>query len=105
MKTKQPAGFRVFVVGVEDGRFRISLKGKVTRSDLSAEALSLLLKKVKYDPLDESQILMCSSSMDFPEEDGARKDFDAHDALREAVVLMFPEEKRAKLRTAMENDQ
>jgi len=105
MKTKRPSGLKVFVLGIEKGRFRISLKRKVNRSaDLGAEGLSLLLQKVKFDPLAEDQHLVCSSSMDFPEEDGARKGFDAHDALREAVVLMFPEEKRAKIRAAMEKE-
>ena len=78
----------VLVVQIEDGRFRLNHNGKITRAPLTAEGLADLFRGVGYDPRDDESRLMCGSSIDFPEEDGAPAGFNGFDVVRKAVDLI-----------------
>ncbi len=77
---------KTLVVGIESGRFTVRASGtKVGDCELKPKALGELLASVNFDPRDDQ--LMCSSSVDFPEDDGAPKGFDGRKAVSEASAL------------------
>lgn len=78
----------VLVVQIEDGKFRLNHNGKITRAPLTPEGLAGLFRDAGYDPSDEDGRLMCGSSIDFPEEDGAPAGFDAFTAVQRALDLL-----------------
>lgn len=81
-------GNLVVVVGIEDGRFTIRLGGgRVDSSELNSGALARMLVRQGFNPDNENHIIMGSSSIDFPEEDGAPKRFNAHLELQSAILL------------------
>ncbi len=77
-----------FVIGIEKGCFTIRTGGSKRDScDLNAGALARMLVKAGYNARNEHHFLSRSSSIDFPEDDGAPRGFDAHEALRDAILL------------------
>lgn len=94
---------KVFTIGVSKGKFRVTdgTDENTHHTRLDASWLANILKQAGYDPMNELHHLMASSSIDFPEEDGAPEGFDAHAVLREAMVLSFPEDKQARVRAAL----
>lgn len=87
-KAKPAKGNLVLVLGVDGGRFAIRERGnKTLECDLNAGALARMLVKAGYDATNENHVLSNSSSIDFPEEDGAPKGFDAHAIVQRAILL------------------
>ena len=80
----------VFVIQISDGRFQLWHGGRIFgKCTLHDADLAKLFKRAKFDP--SAHILMCGSSIDFPEDDGAPKNFRAHDVIRRAAEKLTRE--------------
>jgi hypothetical protein len=80
----------ILIVGIEAGKFCLTQdQGKVLRCPLTAQALAALFRRTGFDPLLPNNLVMGSSSLDFPDEDGAPRGFQAHKVLQEALSLLL----------------
>lgn len=75
----------VLIVGIEKGRFRVCAGHRIETADLTAKALAEVMTELGFSP--KEHYLMRSSSMDFPEDDGA-PDVDTHEILQHALKLL-----------------
>jgi hypothetical protein len=74
----------VFVLQISNGLFQLWRGGRVFGKCALGEAeLAKLFKRAGFDK--DAHILMCGSSIDFPEDDGAPKNFRAHDVIQRAA--------------------
>ena len=80
----------VLVLGIEKGKFVVRIHGDpYDKCDLNCGALARMLLSVGYNPINEDHILMRSSSIDFPQEGGAPRRFNANKVVREAILLAY----------------
>lgn len=78
---------------------------KKYRCGLNAEALARMFKRAEYDPLAEPRdILMFSSSMNWPQDSGAPRHFHVgrvNKVVQEAIILFLPKDEQAKVRARL----
>lgn len=73
----------VFVLQISNGRFQLWRGKRIFGNCALHEAeLAKLFERAGFDR--DEHILMCGSSIDFPEDDGAPKNFPAHDVIERA---------------------
>lgn len=93
----------IIIVSIAQAQFRISVNDRVFLGPLSVNGLCELLRQVGFDPMSPVYRLLCSSSIDFPEdEEGIPEGFEAREVLKEAITLLLPEERQADFRRAVE---
>lgn len=77
MKTK------TFFISVEDGKFRLSCNDKVVGDAyMNAESLAVLFT---HAGVNQNSQMLCSSSIDFPEDDGGPAGFDCRACISKAL--------------------
>ncbi len=85
----------VFIIGISEGRFRfVADKQEIGTCLLEAEPLTALFRAGKLSLKGEDEVLMYSSSIDFPEDDGAPEGFNPRPVIEAALLALLPEKRR-----------
>lgn len=99
---------RVLTLGISGERFYLYNDSQRLWCGLKADALARMFKRAKYSPWAEPQsdALMFSSSMNWPQANGAPRRFDVkriNALVREAAVLLLPKREQTRIRSMLKS--
>lgn len=82
-------GAKIIMIGIQKGKFHVCDEhGEHTTQPLNPVGLREGLDYFEYDPNNQNHLVLCSSSVDFPQEYGAPKKFKFQPVFDKAMKMI-----------------